>query len=116
MSSKNSTTAFLLCMFLGWLGAHRFYCGRGFTGTLYLLTLGFVGIGVIIDMFRIAYGYFKYHEKNRLGAVHFLGGARYDDSIAYYIYEIGEAPMWAKVFCWIFLSIYVSIIILIGIN
>ena len=36
---------------LGFLGAHRFYFGRPISGTLYLLTLGLLGIGWLIDLF-----------------------------------------------------------------
>jgi TM2 domain-containing membrane protein YozV len=35
----------------GFLGAHRFYFGRPISGTIYLLTLGLLGIGWIVDLF-----------------------------------------------------------------
>ena len=35
----------------GFLGAHRFYFGRPISGTIYLLTLGLLGIGWLIDLF-----------------------------------------------------------------
>jgi len=57
-SSKSRTVALVLCIFLGWLGIHRFYVGKTGTGVLYLLTLGFVGIGVIIDLIMIIVGSF----------------------------------------------------------
>lgn len=41
--------AFLLCFFLGYFGAHKFYEGKTGTGILYLLTFGLCGIGWIID-------------------------------------------------------------------
>jgi len=47
--AKNKWTAVLLCLFLGYLGAHRFYEGKVGTGILYILTLGLFGIGVLID-------------------------------------------------------------------
>lgn len=50
---KNKWVAFFLCLFLGFLGAHRFYEGKIFTGILYLCTLGLGGIGVIVDLVRI---------------------------------------------------------------
>ena len=50
---KNKWVAFFLCLFLGFLGAHRFYEGKIFTGILYLCTLGLCGIGVIVDLVRI---------------------------------------------------------------
>lgn len=35
----------------GFLGSHRFYFGRPISGTIYLFTLGLLGIGWIIDLF-----------------------------------------------------------------
>ena len=35
----------------GFLGAHRFYFGRPISGTIYLFTLGLLGIGWIVDLF-----------------------------------------------------------------
>ena len=46
---KNKWAAFFLCLFLGYLGAHKFYEGRIGAGILYLLTLGLLGIGWAID-------------------------------------------------------------------
>lgn len=51
---KNKWILLLLCMLFGWLGIHRFYEGKVFTGILYLFTLGFFGIGWIIDIVRIS--------------------------------------------------------------
>ena len=59
ISRKNKTTALLLCIFLGGIGAHRFYVGKGGTGILYLFTAGFFGIGWIIDIICIATGSFR---------------------------------------------------------
>lgn len=59
ISRKSKTTALLLCIFLGGLGVHRFYVGKGGTGILYLFTVGFLGIGWIIDIIRIATGSFR---------------------------------------------------------
>lgn len=41
--------AFFLCLFLGWMGAHKFYEGRVGAGILYLFTVGLFGIGWMID-------------------------------------------------------------------
>lgn len=46
---KNKWVAFFLCLFLGYLGVHKFYEGRVGMGILYLLTAGLFGIGWIID-------------------------------------------------------------------
>lgn len=51
---KNKWISLLLCIFFGWLGIHRFYEGKVVTGILYLFTLGFFGLGWIIDIVRIA--------------------------------------------------------------
>ena len=51
---RNKWVALMLCIFFGWLGIHRFYEGKIFTGFLYLFTLGLLGIGWIIDIIRIA--------------------------------------------------------------
>lgn len=51
---KNKWIALLLCILLGWLGIHRFYEGKIVSGFLYLCTLGFFGIGWLIDIVRIA--------------------------------------------------------------
>ena len=48
--TKNKWVAFFLCLFLGFLGAHKFYEGKIGTGILYLLTVGLIGIGWIIDI------------------------------------------------------------------
>jgi TM2 domain-containing membrane protein YozV len=43
---------YLLWLF-GFLGAHRFYYGRPISGTVWLCTLGLLGIGWLIDLFLI---------------------------------------------------------------
>ena len=47
--AKNKWVAFLLCLFLGYLGAHKFYEGKAGGGILYLFTFGLFGIGWFID-------------------------------------------------------------------
>lgn len=50
----NKWIALILCVFFGWLGIHRFYEGKVFTGLFYLFTLGFFGSGWIVDIVRLA--------------------------------------------------------------
>lgn len=59
VSSKSKGTAAVLCFFLGYLGIHRFYVGKIGTGILWLLTLGFFGLGEVIDFIMILCGSFK---------------------------------------------------------
>lgn len=52
---KSQATSYLLwfcCLFIV-CGLHRFYLGRPWTGLLWLLTGGLLGIGQIIDLFLI---------------------------------------------------------------
>ena len=50
---KNKWTAFLLCLFLGVFGAHKFYEGRIGFGIVYILTAGLYGIGWFVDLICI---------------------------------------------------------------
>ncbi|MBQ4641136.1 MAG: TM2 domain-containing protein [Oscillospiraceae bacterium] len=50
---RNKWVAFLLCFFLGYLGAHKFYEGKAGMGILYLFTVGLFGIGWFIDCISI---------------------------------------------------------------
>jgi TM2 domain-containing membrane protein YozV len=45
--------AWLLLVYLGLFGVHRFYLGKIATGILYLLTLGFFGLGYIYDLWTL---------------------------------------------------------------
>ena len=61
-SEKNWVVALLLCIFLGGLGAHRFYVGKIGTGVIYLLSGGLLGIGWLVDLISILVGKFKDKE------------------------------------------------------
>ncbi len=45
--------SFFLCLFLGFIGAHRFYEGKVGTGILYLCTCGLFFFGALIDLIII---------------------------------------------------------------
>ena len=50
MQPKSKWVAFFLCLFFGILGAHKFYEGKILFGVIYILTVGFCGIGVVVDL------------------------------------------------------------------
>ena len=59
---KNRKTALILCIFLGFLGAHRFYVGKYGTGILYALSFGFLTLGWFFDLFSMICGTFRDKE------------------------------------------------------
>jgi TM2 domain-containing membrane protein YozV len=63
-SKKDYVPTLLLCFFLGTFGAHRFYVGKIGTGILMLVTLGGLGIWMLIDFILIVCSKFK--DKNGL--------------------------------------------------
>jgi len=65
-SERNRLAALLLCVLIGWLGAHRFYVGKIGTGVLWLVSFGFLGVGVIYDLVLIATGEFRDGEGRRV--------------------------------------------------
>ena len=58
-SEKRILPAFLLCLVAGWLGVHRFYAGKIWTGILQLVTLGGLGIWAFVDLIMLAVGAFR---------------------------------------------------------
>ena len=63
-SEKDWLTTLLLSIFLGSLGAHRFYVGKIGTGILQLITLGGCGVWTLIDLIMIITGSFKDNDGN----------------------------------------------------
>ena len=51
MSRSHSTGIGYILWIFGFLGAHRFYYGKPVSGTIYMFTLGLLGIGWLIDLF-----------------------------------------------------------------
>ena len=62
ISEKKILPAFLLCLSLGMLGIHRFYVGKAGSGIAQILTLGGLGIWVLIDWIMLLCGSFKDKE------------------------------------------------------
>lgn len=50
MKNEKAIIDFVLCLFLGYLGIHKFYEGKIGLGVLYLFTFGLFGIGWLIDI------------------------------------------------------------------
>ncbi|MBI3666661.1 MAG: TM2 domain-containing protein [Acidobacteria bacterium] len=66
VSDSRRLAAFLLCFFLGVFGAHRFYVGKIGTGVLWLVTFGFLTIGMLFDLILIVAGEFRDKQGRRL--------------------------------------------------
>ena len=59
ISERSWVAALLLCIFFGVFGAHRFYVGKIGTAILMLVTLGGLGIWVLVDLIIIICQDFK---------------------------------------------------------
>lgn len=49
-TARNKWIAVLLCLFLGYVGGHKFYEGKAGMGVLYIFTVGLFGIGWLADL------------------------------------------------------------------
>jgi TM2 domain-containing membrane protein YozV len=47
------TVGWILLTFLGYIGIHRMYMGKWFTGIIYLLTGGVLGLGYLYDFWTL---------------------------------------------------------------
>lgn len=97
--THSKTIGYLLWIF-GFTGAHRFYYGKPITGTIWLCTLGLLGIGWLIDLFLIP-------GMDRKADFRFVTG-KYDYSVAWilltflgvlgihrmYLGKIGTGILW----------------------
>ena len=63
---KSQSKAALLCLFLGGIGAHRFYVGKNGTGLFMLFTFGGLGIWALADLITIIQGNFRDVSENPL--------------------------------------------------
>jgi TM2 domain-containing membrane protein YozV len=50
---KAAWIAYILFLFLGLLGAHKFYLGKTGWGILYIFTGGIFAVGLLIDLFSL---------------------------------------------------------------
>jgi TM2 domain-containing membrane protein YozV len=62
VSPKSRLVTFLLALFLGGLGVHRFYVGKIGTGIVWLITGGVFGIGWLVDWIMAVAGSFRDKE------------------------------------------------------
>jgi TM2 domain-containing membrane protein YozV len=53
MEKKSIFMAYVFLLFFGTLGFHQFYLGRPYMALAYLLTGGFLLVGVVIDFFTL---------------------------------------------------------------
>ena len=59
ISDKDFLPTLILCFFVGMLGIHRFYAGKVGTGIAMIVTLGGLGIWVLVDFILICIGSFR---------------------------------------------------------
>ncbi|MBQ3021132.1 MAG: NINE protein [Bacilli bacterium] len=86
----SNKSKFLLIAFLGYFGIHKFIERKYILGFLYLFTLGFLGIGVVIDLIS---DYATYEDDKQLNIFRYFisliilifGILRMDNSNYYYI-------------------------------
>ena len=65
ISEKSAWIAYVLCLFSGFLGVHRFYVRKFGTGFLMILTLGGFGLWVVVDLVFIINNKFD-DKKNKV--------------------------------------------------
>jgi len=68
ISEKRRAVAAILCFLFGVFGVHRFYVGKVGTGLLWLFTLSFLGVGMVVDFILILAGEFRDSDGRKLVA------------------------------------------------
>lgn len=63
---KSKTTAYLLLIFLGAIGAHKFYLGKTGKGILYIFTLALLSIGWWYDLFTLGKQVDQYNAEHKV--------------------------------------------------
>lgn len=71
ISPKSGVIALFLCLFLGIFGAHRFYVGKTKSAILMLVTLGGLGLWMLVDLVLIACGEFTDSDGRQLTTARF---------------------------------------------
>tara|TARA_Y100000992_G_scaffold281913_1_gene230021 strand:+ start:86 stop:406 length:321 start_codon:yes stop_codon:yes gene_type:complete len=69
VSDSQWVVTLLLAFLLGVIGAHRFYVGKTGTGILMLLTLGGLGIWILIDLILIVTGQFTNKDGEKIARI-----------------------------------------------
>lgn len=64
MKNKNLIIDFILCLFLGYLGVHKFYERKVTLGILYLFTAGLFGIGWLVDIVILFIRILKFYSES----------------------------------------------------
>ena len=62
VSNKKRSVALVLCIIFGWIGLHRFYVEKIWTGLTMMFTLGGFGLWYFIDLVWIIAGTFEDKE------------------------------------------------------
>jgi hypothetical protein len=53
LAPRSTGTAYVWWFFLGAVGAHQFYLGKTGRAVSYIFTLGWLGVGLVIDLFTL---------------------------------------------------------------
>jgi len=67
-SPKSFVAVLLFCLFFGGFSIHRFYVGKIGTAILQIITLGGLGIWLLIDLITIIVGKFTDSEGKTISA------------------------------------------------